>query len=259
MEDRRQQHGGDGQGEQAAVGFGGGSAEGLLLALPPADEHRPAGDEQQVAQDRAGEGGEDDWLRPRSQGDEGDDEFGGVAEGGVEQSAPGGAGAVGEVFGGLAHESGEGDDADAGEEEGEARPPGAAPGGGVDDVGGGDGGVGQSGEHREASAPPAGGAEGEVGAFAAGSGGRMGGWRGSPERGVGQGSGVRGPWGCKLKRMPSRRGLSGGSLLPERRPGSSRGSCANLNTVAQKSGASGFASSPLKPRREGIRSVCIPI
>ena len=56
-------------------------------------------------------------VSPGAQGHEGDDQLGGVAEGGVEQAADAGAGVVGQVLGGLAHEPGQGKDGQAGHHE----------------------------------------------------------------------------------------------------------------------------------------------
>ncbi len=117
VEDGGDEEGGDGQGEQAAVGFGGVFVEGLPLILQAAKEHGAAADEEEIAEDRAGDGGFDDVVEAAGEGDEAEDDFGGVAEGGVEEAAEGGAGALGEMLGRFAHERGHGNDADAGEEE----------------------------------------------------------------------------------------------------------------------------------------------
>jgi len=62
-------------------------AEGLLLALPAADEYRHAADEEEVRNDRTGERGLDDADEPGVQGKKRDDELRGVAEGGVQEAA----------------------------------------------------------------------------------------------------------------------------------------------------------------------------
>ena len=56
--------------------------------LEPTDKQACTEDQQQVADDRAGQRGLDDLDRIRpEEGEEGDDQLGGVAEGGVEEPA----------------------------------------------------------------------------------------------------------------------------------------------------------------------------
>ena len=69
----------------------------------PAGDERQAQDQEQVAEDAAGDRRLHQLHQPRAERHDRDDQLGRVAEGGVEQAADGRAGAVGEVLGGLAH------------------------------------------------------------------------------------------------------------------------------------------------------------
>ena len=80
--------------------------------LEPADQHRGAHDEQDVAEDRADQRRLDDLLQPLLEGEEGDDQLGRVAERDVEEAADAGTRAGRELVGRLAHERGGRDDAE---------------------------------------------------------------------------------------------------------------------------------------------------
>ncbi len=59
----------------------------LLNAVPEAaDEQRSAHDEQQIGEDGAGDGGLDEVKQAGADSHDGDDEFGGIAHGGIEQA-----------------------------------------------------------------------------------------------------------------------------------------------------------------------------
>jgi hypothetical protein len=104
LEDGRQDQGAGGEQEHQHLDVGGGAVEVLPLALAPADEHRGAHDQQDVAEDRADDRRLDDLLQPGVQREERDDELGEVAEGDVEEAADARAGARGELLGRAAHE-----------------------------------------------------------------------------------------------------------------------------------------------------------
>ena len=81
-----------------------GLVEDLLLAPDPADEHREAEHEQQVAQDRADDRGLHDLLKSLGEEEEGDDQLGGVAEGDVEEAADARPGLRCQLLGREAHQ-----------------------------------------------------------------------------------------------------------------------------------------------------------
>ena len=109
---------GDGQGQEAGIGFGGAFVEGLTFVFEAAEDHCAASDEEEIAEDGAGERGFDDVVEAAGEGDKAEDQFSGISEGGVNKPSPGGAGALGKMFGGFAHERGEGNDAHARKEKG---------------------------------------------------------------------------------------------------------------------------------------------
>jgi len=86
-EERGHEHAADGEDELSALRFRREDVEALRLALPAAHEHRRAGDEEEVAEDRAGERCLDHDRQPLLDRHAGDDELRRVAERGVEQSA----------------------------------------------------------------------------------------------------------------------------------------------------------------------------
>ena len=77
------------------------AVELLRAVLEAADDAGQPEDEQQVADDAAGDRGLDDRGVMRAQRGDGDDQFGGVAERGVEEAAERRSGALGEVVGGA--------------------------------------------------------------------------------------------------------------------------------------------------------------
>ena len=86
-------------------------------ALGAARDQREPEDQQQVAEDAAGDRRLHQLDQPRPQRHDRDDQLGGVAEGGVEEAADRRAGAMGQVLGGLAHVAGQRQHAEAGREE----------------------------------------------------------------------------------------------------------------------------------------------
>ena len=81
--------------------------EVLLAMAQPAGQHRGAQHQQHIADDRADDRGLDHVVEPGAQRDQGDDELGGVAEGGIEQAARAFAYPGGEMLGGVPHPGGE--------------------------------------------------------------------------------------------------------------------------------------------------------
>ncbi len=84
--------------------------ETLRAVLDAADQDAETHDQQDVADDRAGDGGLDEIQQALSDGENRDDEFGGVAQRRVEQAADAGAGVRRQLFGGVPEESGHRDD-----------------------------------------------------------------------------------------------------------------------------------------------------
>ena len=72
--------------------------ECLLLASPGADENRQPEAQQNIADDRSGDGGLDHVGVARAQDEEREHEFRCVAERDVEQAADGGASALGDLL-----------------------------------------------------------------------------------------------------------------------------------------------------------------
>ena len=62
VKDRREEHRGHRHHKHPGIHLGGGAAEGLLLAIPSARNHRSARNQQQVAENRAGERGTNDFV-----------------------------------------------------------------------------------------------------------------------------------------------------------------------------------------------------
>ena len=90
-------------------------AERLRAVLQPADEDAQAEDEQEVADDRAGQAALTTSIRPGLQREERDDQLGDVAERGVEDAADLRPGDRAEPLGGLSDQPGEPEDRDRGE------------------------------------------------------------------------------------------------------------------------------------------------
>ena len=77
--------------------------------------------QQQVADDRAGDRRLDQIEQSGADGEDRDDQLGGVAEGSVEQAAQARAGVMRQLLGPLADEAGERDEADSGEDKDDRR------------------------------------------------------------------------------------------------------------------------------------------
>ena len=86
-EERRDEHGQHGQHQQDGIAAGVASVEDLASVLDAADHERETHHQQEIAEDRTGNGGLDQFQQAGADGDDGDDEFGSVAEGGIEQAA----------------------------------------------------------------------------------------------------------------------------------------------------------------------------
>ena len=82
-----------------------------------AEEEREAEDEQQVPDHGAGQRATHDLVQPFVDGEQRDDQLGGVAEGGVEEAADAGAGVLGGVLRRLADQPRERDQRRGGEDE----------------------------------------------------------------------------------------------------------------------------------------------
>ena len=80
MKNRRKEHRPDRHHKHARIGLGAGAAEDLLFALPPADQHRDAGNQQQIPQDRSGERSNDQRIETLDQRDNPDDKLGRVSK-----------------------------------------------------------------------------------------------------------------------------------------------------------------------------------
>ncbi|MNQ58281.1 hypothetical protein D3C85_724730 [compost metagenome] len=79
----------------------------LLLVPQPPGEHGGAQHQQDIADDGADDGGLHHVVQAGTQCAEGDDQFGGVAERGIEQSAHALAGALRQLLGGPAQPAGQ--------------------------------------------------------------------------------------------------------------------------------------------------------
>ena len=121
LEERRGDQRGERQQQHRRLRVRSGAVERLLVAVPAADEHGRAQHEQDVPDDRADDRRLDDLVQPLLQGEEGDDQLGGVAEGDVEEAADAGAAAGGELLGGAAHQRGGRDHAERGRDEDQRR------------------------------------------------------------------------------------------------------------------------------------------
>ena len=131
-EDRGHDDGDGGQRHHADLGARADGGEGLDGVAQAAGEERRAEHQQQVADDRADQRGLDDVEHAGAQRDEGDDQLGGIAEGGVEQAADALADPGRELLGRQAEQARQRDDGDAGQDEdqqGRVRPGVVHPGG----------------------------------------------------------------------------------------------------------------------------------
>lgn len=112
VEDGRDNDGSDGKSEKRGSGLRDGGVEELLFAAKTTEEEAEAHDEQQVGEDGSDERGLDDFDFVVGERNDGNDEFDGVAKGGVEQAAEGLTSAQGDFFRGEAQHGSEGDDGD---------------------------------------------------------------------------------------------------------------------------------------------------
>ena len=84
--------------------------EALHRVAETADEGCSAEDEEHVADDRSGQRGLDEIGQPLTQGQDADDQLGGIAEGRVQQPADAATEMLGELLGGTPDEGGQGQD-----------------------------------------------------------------------------------------------------------------------------------------------------
>ena len=119
----RDEHGQYRQNEQDGIAAGILAVEGLAPVSDAADDKGKAHHQEQVAQDGARNGGFHQFKQAGPDGGDRNDEFGRIAEGGVEQSADTRAGVVGQRFGRFANISRHRDDSDACQDEYSQRRP----------------------------------------------------------------------------------------------------------------------------------------
>ncbi|MOA24724.1 hypothetical protein D3C78_1454150 [compost metagenome] len=106
---------GDGrQGQQGGLGACSENVVVLLRKSKPAGQHRSPLHQQDVADDGADDGRLHHVMQAGLQGGKGDDQFGGIAEGGVEQAADALATALGQLLGGAPQPAGQGNDGQCG-------------------------------------------------------------------------------------------------------------------------------------------------
>ena len=113
----------DGDGQQDGAVDGVLAVELLRAVLEAARQDGYPQHEQQVADDRAGDGGLDQLEQAALDGEQGDDQLGCVAEGGVDQPADLGAGVRGQPLGAVADQPGQRDNAQGGQAEDQERIP----------------------------------------------------------------------------------------------------------------------------------------
>jgi hypothetical protein len=87
VENRRHTDGDHGQNQHGGVHAGVFAAEALHAMFQPAQQHAQAQNQQDIAQHRADQRGLDQLHLAGADGDDGDDQLGRVAQGGVEQAA----------------------------------------------------------------------------------------------------------------------------------------------------------------------------
>ena len=117
----RDDQGNDRQQQGRGAGPGQGLVKFLGLVFQPAGKNGHPQDQEQVADYRPGNGGLDQFAQPRPQGEQADDQFGGVAEGGVEDPSQGRRGVGRQGFGAVPHEFGQGDDGQGGKKKQQQR------------------------------------------------------------------------------------------------------------------------------------------
>lgn len=89
----------------------------MLAEADAADEEDHAEDEKEIGEDGAEEGRLDELELALDEGDDGDDQLGGVSESRVEETAEGLADAQGEFFGAEGEKAGEREDGEEGKDE----------------------------------------------------------------------------------------------------------------------------------------------
>ena len=105
LEDRRDQQPERCQHQQARRSSARHGVERLARRLEPPGEHRCPQAEQEVADDRAGDRRLDDVDQPLLEGEQADDDLGGVAERGVQQAPAVGPSVLGQRLGGVPHQA----------------------------------------------------------------------------------------------------------------------------------------------------------
>ena len=116
-EHRRHQDGDGGQRHHADLRAHADRGEALDLVLEAAGQERRPQHQQQVADDRAGERGLDHVEHAGAQRHQGDDQLGGIAQGGVEEAADALAETGCQLLGGDAKQTGQRHDGEAGHQE----------------------------------------------------------------------------------------------------------------------------------------------
>ena len=94
-----------------------GLIKSLFRMTQPAGEKRCTKHEQEVADDRTGDGRFDDAVESLAQRDQADDKFRGIPEGRVEKTANAGTRTRSQVFGRATHPAGQRHDRDRGDDE----------------------------------------------------------------------------------------------------------------------------------------------
>jgi len=112
----RQKQGKSSDGEQRDAGTGAALVKLLLFVLGAAGKEAGAEHEQEVGDDRAGDGGFDDLDETGVERHQGDDQFAGIAKRGADQTTDGGSGVMRDVFACFAHDLGQRHDRQTGDE-----------------------------------------------------------------------------------------------------------------------------------------------
>ena len=117
VKNRRNDQPDGGQAERRGGNARGRLVERLAVKAHPAGQNGGAEHQENVADDRAGDGGFDHTGQALGQSHQRDDQLGGIAEGGVEQPADAMAGAGTQMLGSPAHPAGQRNDRDARDDE----------------------------------------------------------------------------------------------------------------------------------------------
>src|SRR3954469_24217042 len=117
MKQSWEHQGHDGKGEHARTHAGTGTIEPELAPSSPTDDEGESQDQEEIAENAPGNRSLDQADQTGAQCDNRDDELGGVAKRGVEETADRGTSSVGQMFGGLPHVSRQWQDAEAGRDE----------------------------------------------------------------------------------------------------------------------------------------------